>query len=177
MCASHSERCFAVEHERHGANGAIEPYLANPRLSLRQPFRAHPHPRDPKTAHGFPPPQYAPLYFYRGHSRRQPRRSRNYNGRLSRKRSKYVAQRPLGTRSSAAAGSCWRVRLGGCRRRHSTTLIGIHRPAATFIRGLRMRATSGEGILSGERVERRLAAILADRVAARTFNAWASPAG
>ena len=88
MCTSHSERCFAVEHERHGANGAIEPYLANPRLSLRQPFRVHPHPRDPKTAHGFPLPQYTPLYFYRGHSRRQPRRSRNYNGRLSRKRSK-----------------------------------------------------------------------------------------
>jgi hypothetical protein len=69
------------------------------------------------------------------------------------------------------------VRLGGCRRRHSTTLIGIHRPAATFIRGLRMRATSGEGILSGERVERRLAAILATDVRGSAFNAWASPAG
>jgi hypothetical protein len=63
MCASHGERCFTVEHERHGANGAIGPYLANPRLSLRQPFRVHPYLRDPKTAHGFLPPQYDRLYL------------------------------------------------------------------------------------------------------------------
>jgi len=69
------------------------------------------------------------------------------------------------------------VRLGGCPRRHSTTLVGIHWPAATFIGGLRMRATSGEGVLSGERVERRRAAILAADMRGSAFNAWASPAG
>jgi len=43
-------------------------------------------------------------------------------------------------RNRTAAGSCWRVRPRGCRRPHSTTLVDIHRPAATFISGLRMRA-------------------------------------
>jgi len=40
-----------------------------------------------------------------------------------------------------------------------------------------MRATSGEGFLSGERVERRRAAILAADMRGSAFNAWASPAG
>jgi len=53
-------------------------------------------------------------------------------------------------RSRKAVGSCWRVRLGGCRRRHSTTLVGIHRSAETFIRGLSMRASADLQVFAGQ---------------------------
>src|SRR6516225_1295717 len=53
-------------------------------------------------------------------------------------------------RNRTAAGSCWRVRLGGCRRRHSTTLVGIHRSAETFIRGLSMRASADLQVFAGQ---------------------------
>ena len=36
-----------------------------------------------------------------------------------------IPNAPLRQKDRTAAGSCWRVRLGGCRRQHSTTLIGI----------------------------------------------------
>ena len=63
--------------------------------------------------------------------------------------------------------------FGGSLRRHSTTLVRIHRPAATFIRGLRMRATSGERRASSIAPRGTVAA----DVRGFAFIAWATLAG
>jgi hypothetical protein len=65
------------------------------------------------------------------------------------------------------------------------TIVGISELGGAFYRDVPPGAYSayagapplGSGILSGERVERRLAAILAADVRGFAFNAWASPAG